>query len=196
MASIPVNRFRSANHSYGLPPYARGVTKGKQTGRPGLSEAEATRLRELVEKLLAEKFDGNRTAFARAIGRSQPAVTQLLGGTNKASLETVKRVAAVAGIPYMSLLDEGQGKGALGAARYDSDEAWRARARAEGFDPDDPEVAEVYRTAFKDAETTIGFAAAELRRRQAERKSKALGVREVTEDEEGLPKPKGKGRKG
>lgn len=170
------------------------MTKGKQTGRPGLSEAEATRLRELVERLLEEKFDGNRTAFARAIGRSQPAVTQLLGGTNKASLETLKRVAAVAGIPYMSLLDEGQGERGT-TTHYDSEEAWRARARAEGFDPDDPEVAEVYRTAFKDAETTIGFAAAELRRRQAERKGKTLGVREVDEDEEGLPGPKGKGRK-
>lgn len=191
MASIPVNRFRSANHSYGIPPYARGVTKGKQTGRPGLSEAEATRLRELVERLLEEKFDGNRTAFARAIGRSQPAVTQLLGGTNKASLETLKRVAAVAGIPYMSLLDEGQGERGT-TTHYDSEEAWRARALAEGFDPDDPEVAEVYRTAFKDAETTIGFAAAELRRRKAAARGKALGVREVTEDEEGLPSPKGK----
>lgn len=187
MASSPVNRFRSSNHSYGIPPYARGVTKGKQTGRPGLSEAEATRLRELVERLLEEKFDGNRTAFARAIGRSQPAVTQLLGGTNKASLETLKRVAAVAGIPYMSLLDEGQGERGT-TTHYDSEEAWRARARAEGFDPDDPEVAEVYRTAFKDAETTIGFAAAELRRRQAERKGKTLGVREVDEEDEGLGK--------
>lgn len=67
------------------------------------------------------------------------------------------------------------------------DDAWRDVARGLGLDPDDPDVAEVFQCA-----RTTEFALAELRRRQAARKGKALGVREVTEDEEGLSPRKGK----
>lgn len=71
------------------------------------------------------------------------------------------------------------------------DDAWRDAARGLGLDPADPDVAELFQCS-----RTPEFALAELRRRQAERKGKALGVREVDEDEEGLPGPKGRGRKG
>lgn len=70
-------------------------------------------------------------------------------------------------------------------------------ARAAGFDPNDPEVQELLGTQFqglRSARQGVEFAMAELRRRKAAQKGKALGVREVAEDEEGLPGPKEKGR--
>lgn len=70
------------------------------------------------------------------------------------------------------------------------DDAWRDVARGLGLDPDDPDVAEVFQCA-----RTPEFALAELRRRKAAQKGKVLGVRPVDEDEEGLPGPKGRGRK-
>ena len=66
------------------------------------------------------------------------------------------------------------------------DDAWRDAARGLGLDPADPDVAELFQCS-----RTPEFALAELRRRKAAEKGKALGVREVTEDEEGLPRPEG-----
>lgn len=62
------------------------------------------------------------------------------------------------------------------------DDARRDAARGLGLDPDDPDVVEVFQCA-----RTPEFALAELRRRKAAQKGKALGVRPVDEDEEGLP---------
>ncbi len=66
------------------------------------------------------------------------------------------------------------------------DDAWRDAARGLGLDPADPDVAELFQCS-----RTPEFALAELRRRKAAAKGKVLGVREVDEDEEGLPSPKG-----
>lgn len=71
-------------------------------------------------------------------------------------------------------------------------------ARAAGFDPEDPDVQELLGTQFqglRSARQGVEFALAELRRRKAAARGKTLGVREVDEDEEGLPGPKGRGRK-
>lgn len=82
----------------------RSVTKAK--GRPGLAPADAKRVREAMQKLYAEKFEENKTALGQALGISQPAVTQLLDGTNSASLRTAKMVAKVMGVGVASLVHE------------------------------------------------------------------------------------------
>lgn len=78
----------------------------RAAGKPSLSPTESERVRNAMERLLKERFDGNRTELGRKLSRSQPAITQLLTGTNAASLETARRVAKLEGVPVMSYLDE------------------------------------------------------------------------------------------
>lgn len=101
----------------------------------------------------------------------------------------LKQLAQFAGVSIDWLLDTTPYVGS-------DDEGWRAMAAAEGFDPDDPEVAEVYQTAFKDAETTYGFAAAELRRRRAARKGKSFAHDRALTDDLPLGRAALKGKNG
>lgn len=78
----------------------------RKPGKPSLSRPEAERVKTALQRLLDERFKGNRTALAKGLGRSQPAVTQLLDGTNLASLETARRVAKLEGLDVTSYLDE------------------------------------------------------------------------------------------
>lgn len=87
----------------------------------------------------------------------------------------LKQLAQFAGVTIDWLLDTEPYVG--------SEEGWRAMAVAEGFDPNDPDVAEVYETAHLDVKSTYGFAAAELRRRRAAAKGKALSTGQVPTDD-------------
>ncbi len=69
----------------------------KRMGRPKMPEAPAERVREVLRKLLAEKFDGNKAALARALGRSATAVTDLLEANANPSFDSVCKIAALAG---------------------------------------------------------------------------------------------------
>jgi transcriptional regulator with XRE-family HTH domain len=197
------------------------VTKGKQTGRPGLSDSEAKRVRDLLQRLLDEGEFENLTQLARALERTQPAVTQLLAGTNKASFETLKRVAGVARVPYASLLDGGSPPDLLRVSdsrtvEYDPRYPNRSEAidvliRA-GEDREEVEqAADAVAVALSSAEdlSTLDWLddiRAELRRLR--RGGGRVGARQVTPDEaraaqdetarrfEAALKPKGRGRKG
>jgi hypothetical protein len=74
-------------------------------GKPSLSPTESDRVRKAMERLLKDRFDGNRTELGRKLSRSQPAITQLITGTNDPSLETARRVAKLEGVPVTSYLD-------------------------------------------------------------------------------------------
>lgn len=173
------------HQSEGGSAYAFAMAKaGGKSLDPDMQAAAVRMLREFIESV------GGQATAAKQLGISQGYLSEVLNGNRGGGQKLLKGLARFR--PDIVALFMGTTPPEATTTHYDSEEAWRARARAEGFDPDDPEVTEVYRTAFKDAETTIGFAAAELRRRQAERKGKTLGVREVDEDEEGLPGRRGK----
>lgn len=95
----------------------------RKPGKPSLSRAEAERVRVALQRLCDGKYKGNKSALGRAIGRSQPAVTQLLNGTNLASLETARLVARLEGVDVSSYLDEH-------ATDAPSDEPFPAKMRA------------------------------------------------------------------
>lgn len=79
----------------------------KRLGKPSISPSEAKRVREAIERLLAtERYRGNKTKLGKDIGISQPAVTQLLSGTNKASIDTAKHVARLEKVPLTAYLDD------------------------------------------------------------------------------------------
>jgi DNA-binding transcriptional ArsR family regulator len=74
-------------------------------GKPSLTELEADRVRAVMRRLLAERFAGNRTKLAEAIGLSQPAVSQLIGDPekditpkNRPGERTARVVAKMAGM--------------------------------------------------------------------------------------------------
>jgi len=76
----------------------------KTTGRPTLSLARKERLKLVVESLIAEKYEGNAAALARAIGVSSPSLsmTRRYGG---ASLDTVMSLCGLAGVSPSEFLD-------------------------------------------------------------------------------------------
>lgn len=62
-----------------------------------MPEAPAERVREVLRKLLSERFDGNKAALGRALGRSATAVTDLLEAHANPSFDSVCKIAALAG---------------------------------------------------------------------------------------------------
>lgn len=77
-----------------------------KAGKPSLSLPDADRVLKVLKRLYLERFGGNKSELARALGRSQPAVTQLLDGTNLPSLDTARRVARLEGVDVTTYLDE------------------------------------------------------------------------------------------
>ncbi len=61
--------------------------------RPDLEE----NVHKALRLLLIEKFSGNTTSLAKALRRSQSAMSQLLAGKNAPSYETAERVAVLMG---------------------------------------------------------------------------------------------------
>ncbi len=76
----------------------------KKMGRPKLPAAPAERVRDVLHTLLAENFDGNKAALARAIGRSPTAVNDLLEARANPSFDTVCKIARMAGCTEGDLL--------------------------------------------------------------------------------------------
>ncbi len=60
----------------------------------------------VLRRIYEKDFGENKSKLARALGRSQPAVTQLLEGTNLPSLDTARRVARIEGVDVTTYLDE------------------------------------------------------------------------------------------
>lgn len=61
---------------------------------------------KLLKQLLeGDVYKGNKSALARALKITQPAVTQLEDGTNRASLDTLKGLAMLARRDYREFLD-------------------------------------------------------------------------------------------
>jgi len=78
----------------------------QRPGKPSLSATESARVLSVLQRLLRERFKGNKSELARALGVSQPAVTQLLDETNLPSLKTARAVARIDGADVTSYLDE------------------------------------------------------------------------------------------
>src|SRR5438094_8364614 len=76
----------------------------RKIGRPKMAEAPAERVRDVLRSLLTEKFDGNKAALARALGRSAPSVAELLEARVNPSFETVCKIAQLAGCTEGDLL--------------------------------------------------------------------------------------------
>lgn len=78
----------------------------RKQGKPSLSDREAQRAVKILKELLqGPKYRGNKSALARDLGISQPAVTQLEDGTNRASLDTLKSLTNLAQKDYRDFLD-------------------------------------------------------------------------------------------
>lgn len=70
-----------------------------------LTEKQNEKLRSELLALIAEKYDGNVSAFATKIKRAQPTISNFLNGKSGMSLATVKRVAQYhAGVTVESLI--------------------------------------------------------------------------------------------
>lgn len=89
-----------------VPPMEEGRTVAN-VGRPSLRKDQADRVIAAMRELLRQRFDGNKTALASALGRSQPTVSNLLhpsGAKDRPSYETAERVARLLGMPVSDLL--------------------------------------------------------------------------------------------
>lgn len=71
---------------------------------PDLAHDENERLREAMRLAKEEMFGGNVTSLAKAIGRSQPSISDFLNGVGGASLETARRFAKAVGQPLWKIL--------------------------------------------------------------------------------------------
>ena len=78
----------------------------RKPGKPSISTTEAERVVGVLRRLYGARFHENKSELARALKISQPAVTQLLEGTNLPSLQTARAVARIEGVDVTSYLDE------------------------------------------------------------------------------------------
>lgn len=79
-------------------------TRSTIRSMPDLAHDENERLREAMRLAKDEMFGGNVTSLAKAIGRSQPSISDFLNGVGGASLETARRFAKVTGQPLWKIL--------------------------------------------------------------------------------------------
>jgi len=88
------------------------ITPRFSVGRMGtdLSEKQNAHARVAIRAIIAEKFEGNASAFARWIGRSQPTISDFLSGQKGLSYATVKLVANKCSRTLESLLGPEEGR--------------------------------------------------------------------------------------
>lgn len=78
-----------------------------------LAPDENERLRAAMREACASMFDGNVTSLAKAMGRSQPSISDFLNGVGGASLDTARRFAAIVGRPVWQVLGASTSPGAV-----------------------------------------------------------------------------------
>jgi transcriptional regulator with XRE-family HTH domain len=66
----------------------------RKPGRPGLTDEQADRVRDVLRKVLVERYEENASAFARDLALSSSAISQMLSKKNRPSYDTVLRLAA------------------------------------------------------------------------------------------------------
>lgn len=74
--------------------------------RPTLSASQAQRVLDAMRRLKDDRFKGSVSELARALGRRQPSVTQLLAGKHGPSYQTAVVVAKLLGITVWQLFGE------------------------------------------------------------------------------------------
>lgn len=87
----------------------------RKPGKPSISVTEAERVMAVLRRIYVDRFKENKSELARALGISQPAVTQLLAGTNLPSLKTARAAARIEGVDVTTYLDEHAEETATGA---------------------------------------------------------------------------------
>jgi transcriptional regulator with XRE-family HTH domain len=85
-----------------------------------MGEAPAERVREVLKSLLANNFNGNKAALARALGRSPTAVNDLLEGHVNPSFDSICKIAALAGCTEGDLFFGDRGAAARADATTDA----------------------------------------------------------------------------
>jgi transcriptional regulator with XRE-family HTH domain len=65
----------------------------RKPGRPGITDEQADRVRDLLQRLTRERFENNASAFARALGLSSSAISQMISRKNRPSYDTVLLLA-------------------------------------------------------------------------------------------------------
>lgn len=61
-----------------------------------------------LRRLYAERYESNGSALARALGMSQPALSNLFSGKNRPGFPTAMAAAKLMGVPWQNLV-EGEG---------------------------------------------------------------------------------------
>lgn len=150
------------------------MAKTPGTRRPTLPDDVWAR----VEPLLVANIGLGRKFMVKdvavALGLSSPSVSTWINGGGRPNLENLIRCLSFIGANPVELLPEYLGPNL---------EPWRAIAVADGEDPEDPNVREVYATAYQGAVgATSAYAKSELARRRSVGTKKMLGVRELTEE--------------
>lgn len=96
MTALRVNELTNIGEAM---PRARRLGRMQDLG-PGQNH----RLREAMKKLRDERYEGNVTALAVALGRAQPSISDFLNGKTGASYETAIRFAALMKEPIEKIL--------------------------------------------------------------------------------------------
>lgn len=123
----------------------RGVAGPRSPGRPGLGPEEAEAVRALLVRVRDERFGGNATACAKALGMSQSAFSQLISRKNRPSYTTAQALATLLGVDVADVLSGAAAETApksIVADRYQ--ERATALLRLRGLLP--PEVVELVRS--------------------------------------------------
>lgn len=71
---------------------------------PRLTIDQAERVHRVLQKLHRERFQGSMIELARALGVSQPALSNLLNQKHNPALKTAENVARLSGVPVEELL--------------------------------------------------------------------------------------------
>lgn len=82
----------------------RRKTKPPRGRPPTLDPDSAARVREVLERLLTDRFDGVQARLADAIGVSKGSVGDYLLGRGSPSFPTLRRIAALVGTSVDGLL--------------------------------------------------------------------------------------------
>ncbi|HEV8462111.1 MAG TPA: helix-turn-helix transcriptional regulator [Gaiellaceae bacterium] len=100
----------------------------RRAGRPSLPDEDAERIRSELQRTRDEKFAGNATRLAKALGMSQSGVTQIINRRNRPSTETAVALAQLLGVEVWQLM-YGKTSGAALTITLDTD-IYPNRARA------------------------------------------------------------------
>ena len=106
--------------------YPRDMPRTPRYGGKSVEFAQAERARATVRELVRERFDGNATAAASAMGGAQPTLSEFLNGNRGPGVKLLNGISRVTGLSMDRLLhgDTPPATGAVGGPTVSQIEGW------------------------------------------------------------------------